>query len=84
MSVTRITEFRSRETVAVLEHLLERAKRGELIGIAMCALPTHGPEEITFTDLYRRNPAAASNACMRVSWRLTQMQDELDMQQEAL
>jgi hypothetical protein len=81
MSVTSLIEYRSREAVVMLEHLLGRAKNGEIIGLAVCAKPTHGPEEIAFAGLYRSNPAKACNASMRMSWRLTQLQDEIDAAQ---
>lgn len=78
MTVTNISANRSRETVAVLEHLLQRARSGEIVGLALCARPERGPEEIVFAGLYRSSPEKAVNASMRMSWRLTQLQDELD------
>jgi hypothetical protein len=78
MPVVSMIEHRSREAVTMLEHLLARAKKGEIIGIALCAKPAHGPEEIAFAGLYRSNPAKACNAAMRMSWRLTMLQDEID------
>lgn len=78
MVVTAIATYRSRETVAALEYLLERARRGEIIGLALCAKPLSGPEEIVFADDYRKKPGKALSAAMRMSWRLTQLADEQD------
>lgn len=66
----------SEETVAVLQHLLDRAKRGEIIGLALCARTIRHREEISFTGMYRQHPDRAVNASMRMSWRMTQMQDD--------
>jgi hypothetical protein len=78
MKVTSMTQYRSREAVTVLRHLLARAERGEIVGLALCAKPELGPEEIVFAGIYRTNPSSAVNASMRMSWRLTQLQDEID------
>lgn len=77
MSVTSISQYRGREVTAVLRSLLARAERGELEGVALCALPTAGPEEIVFSDLYRRDPARAVRAANKLSWQITMMQDQL-------
>jgi hypothetical protein len=78
MVVTSINEYRSRETVSVLRHLLERAEKGEIMGAALCVKTIAGPEEIAFAGVYRLNPAKAVNAANRMSWRMTQLQDEID------
>lgn len=83
MNVTRITEYRSKEAVTVLKHLLAQAEQGLIDGLAICAKPTRGPEEILFTGEYRTNPGKGVNASMRMSWRLTQLQDELDAKEFA-
>ena len=67
----------------MLRHLLEQAERGQIEGLAICAKPSRGPEEIVFTGLYRTNPGKAVNASMRMSWRLTQLQDEMDAREFA-
>ena len=76
MPVTKITDFRSKEASTVLQHLLDRALAGEVQGLAICALTDE--EEIYFTGLYRTSPGSAVNAAMRMSWRMTQMQDEVE------
>lgn len=79
MHLIKMTEFRSRETIAVLKCLLERAQRGELDGgVALCAKATTGVEEILFTGEYRKDPAKAANAAMRLCVRLAQEQDDID------
>lgn len=79
--VKSLAEHRCRETVKVLEHLLELGRRGEIVGMAVSVATADGQEEIVFTDSYRRNPSKAVGAAMRMSWRLTQLQDELDARQ---
>lgn len=78
MEVIKMAEYRARETVALLTVLLERAKRGDVDGIAVCLHTAKGAEEMAFTDRYRREPAMAANGAMRLCWRLTQFQDEQD------
>lgn len=76
LKVVSMSLFRCRESIAVLEHLLERALKGEIKGLAVCAMPLKGPEEIVFTDQYRRNPSMAASATMRTL--LAQIQTEED------
>jgi hypothetical protein len=78
MKVVPIRSFVCRETVAVLQHLMARAQAGDLRGLALTARTPDGHEEIVFTGIYSSNPAKAVNATMRMSWRLTQLQDDKD------
>ena len=75
MAVTEMARFRSKETRAVLQHLLDREERGELQGVALCVRLLNGAEEIVFTDLYRRDIDKAVAAATRIWRRLTQLQD---------
>lgn len=75
-----MSAYRSRENVAILRHMLARAEAGECLeGLALCAKWEKKPEDILFSGLYRMSPAQAVNASMRISWRLTQLQDDLDL-----
>jgi hypothetical protein len=78
MNVVPLRQPCCRATVAVLQHLLDRALAGDVRGLAVCAKGTDGREEIAFSGDYHDDPARAVNAAMRMSWRLTRMQDEMD------
>lgn len=76
MSVIKINEYKSRETAQALQCLADMAKRGEVIGVALCYLTSDHQDNCAFTGAYKNQPAMAVNAAMRLSWRLTQIQDE--------
>jgi hypothetical protein len=77
--IVSMREYRSRETAAVLRHMLARVEAGECLqGMALCAKWDNEPEDILFTGLYRTSAAEAAKASMRMSSRLMQLQDELD------
>ena len=78
MNVVPLRPTYCHETVAVLQHLLDEALAGRNRGLAVCAKGIDNIEEIAFTGEYRDDPARALNAAMRMSWRLTKLQDELD------
>ena len=83
MNVVSIHQSSCHETVAVLQHLLDLAKSGQLRGLAVCAKFASQKEEISFTGDYRQYPSQAVNASMRMSWRLTRLQDELELAEQA-
>lgn len=76
MSVVQLVKYRSRETAQVLQALAEMAERGEVVGLTLCYRTSDHDEHLAFTGVYKENPGKAVNAAMRLSWRLTQMQDE--------
>lgn len=76
MEVRNIADYRCRETVAVLTHLLERARTGELTGVALCTRAHNQPVELVFTDAFRRDPEQALRAALRLSRRINQLSDE--------
>jgi hypothetical protein len=78
MNVVKMQEYRCRDIVAALEYTLAAAKRGDIRALAMCAKDSRGKEHIAFVGEYLDNPALGVNAANRMSWRLTQMQDEMD------
>jgi hypothetical protein len=80
MNVVPIREYRCRDIVAALEFTLAAAKRGEITALAVCAKDVKGKEHIAFVGEYLTNPALGVNAANRMSWRLTQMQDDMDAQ----
>jgi phage tail tape-measure protein len=81
-SVVHLTERRSRETVAALQHALNRALKGEIQGLALAMKPVRGPAEIVFTDLFRRKPAEAAASALRMSIRLNELQEAIDEEDE--
>jgi hypothetical protein len=76
MAVIELVKYVNRETIAVLQALADMARRGEVTAVAVC-YRTKGGEEAAFTGAYRAQPALGVNAANRLSWKLTQMQDEL-------
>lgn len=76
MSVVVLADYKNTETISVLRCLLNKAVSGELAGMAMCFKLKDGSEEACFTGLFKEDPAKAVNAAMRLSWKLTQLQDD--------
>jgi hypothetical protein len=74
-AVIHLVEYRSKDTAQVLQALADKAKRGEVIAVALCFRTADQEEHIAFTGTYRTKPGEAVNAAMRISWRLTQLQD---------
>lgn len=72
MKLIKMAEYRSRETVAILSNLLAQAERGELAGLAVCAKPLNGKEQVLFTSHYRKDPAKAAYAAMQFCVQLAQ------------
>jgi hypothetical protein len=70
MVVVDMREYRSRETVAVLTYLLDRARKGELDGVSLSARFPDGREEIAFTGSYRTRPERSLASAVRVVLRL--------------
>ncbi len=70
-------QFKNEETVQVLRGVLARAVRGEISGVVVAYKLVDGTEETAITGRYRAKPAMAVNAGMRISWRMTQLQDQL-------
>lgn len=66
------------ETIIALQALLSRARRGEILGLALAVKPVRGPSEIVFTDLFRRRPSEAAASALRMSIRLNELQDAID------
>lgn len=80
MNVTSLASYRYREELAVLDRLTRRLMRGEIRGLAICALGSDNNEEISVTGNYRADPRQGVAVGMRLSWRLTQLADDLEAQ----
>lgn len=64
-------------TIATLTALLDRAKRGEINGVAVFYCRSDGFLSSAFTGEYATDPAQGVNAAMQWAWELTQAQDIL-------
>jgi hypothetical protein len=76
MSIVKLADYKNRETVSLLRRLLNQAQAGQISGMAMCFRTSDGIEDARFTGMYRADPGKAVNAAMRLTWKLTQMQDQ--------
>ena len=76
MVVLTLVKDDNKETVRALEYLAEQARKGLIVGVAVCFRDRSGNEEAAFTGAYKAHPDKAISAAMRLSWRLTQMQEE--------
>jgi hypothetical protein len=77
VAVVQLVEYRSRDTAQVLQALADKARRGEVVAVALCYRTSDQQEHTAMTGVYKVHPARAVNAAMRLSWRLTQIQDDL-------
>lgn len=64
-------------TVRMLRALLTRAEAGDIAGIALSFRLRDGTEDAIYTGIYKVRPAEAVQAAMTISWRLTQLNDEV-------
>lgn len=79
MRVVPITKYRARDVGVLLQHLLARWEAGDLKGLAICSKDQYNIEDVSFAGEYRDNPAQALGAALRISRRINQLQDELEM-----
>jgi hypothetical protein len=77
VAVVQLVEYRSRETAQVLQALADKARRGEVVAVALCYRTSDQEEHVALTGAYKASPSRGVNAAMRLSWRLTQIQDEM-------
>lgn len=76
MTVLRlVASVRNDDTLAVLQSLMAKAKRGELRGVVLCYKTADGVEDAAFTGCYKACVAEAAYAAMKLSWKLTQAQE---------
>jgi hypothetical protein len=74
MNVVRMDLYRCRETVALLEALLEKARAGAVVGVALCYVTPSGFEDALIAGRYSADGGAA--AALRLSMRLAGSQGE--------
>lgn len=78
MNVVSLARFASRDSVAVLEALLEKALQGELTGLAVCFEDRKGREDCALTGCFARRPDRAAAAALRLSMRVASNKGEYD------
>lgn len=78
MNVVSLARFASRDSIAVLEALLEKAARGEIIGLAVCFEDRQGREECALTGSFSRTPDRAAAAALRLSMKVAGVRGEYD------
>ena len=72
--VLRLVPRPIRETISILTALLERARKGEVVGIALSFRDKRGHEHLVFTGPYN-DPGVAAAAAMRMSMRMNEIHD---------
>jgi hypothetical protein len=81
VNVVSMVGYRNREALAVARTLIKRIERGEIKAIAIAAKSHDNREEICVTGDYRDDPIQGVGIAMRMSWRLTQLADERELEQ---
>lgn len=64
------------DTVSILQALLSKALRGEIIGTTVCYRLRNGSEEAVYSGVHWNRPAEALRAALRVSVTLTNLEEE--------
>jgi hypothetical protein len=80
MAVLKLVDTTNKDTIAVLRCLLDQAIKGEVIGVALCYRTADRNEHAAFSGIYKARPGAAVNAAMRLSWALTKLQDNAQIE----
>ena len=76
MKVLKLVRPDNKETIEALQYLAEQARKGVLVGVAICYCTVNGDESAAFTGKYKAHPEKALGAAMRLSWTLTQMSSD--------
>ena len=77
MTVTYLHEYKNRNTVEVLERLLERAKRGQIDGLVFCVQRGPRNHSMGVTGSYFSDPVTALIPCGRLQHRLHLLADQV-------
>ena len=77
MTVTNLREYKNRDTVELLEKLLEQAKRGDIDGMVFCVQRGPRRHSMGVTGSYFSDPVTAIVPCARMQHRLHLLADEL-------
>lgn len=73
--VVQLSDFRGKETVAVLRELLVKGSRGEIAAFGFNVEFKDGTQKTGFTGRYKVDPAEALRVANRMSQRLNAIQD---------
>lgn len=73
MTVIRITEYRNRDTINVLEDLLARAKRGEVLGLCYAFKRNAGHHGIGLTGEYIDDPTDVLAVASRIDFEVNML-----------
>jgi hypothetical protein len=73
MTVIRITEYRDRDTINVLEDLLERAKRGEIRGMCFAIKTDVAHHGIGLTGEYIEDPTDVLAVVSRIEFEVNML-----------
>ena len=76
MNVVRMARYANRDLLGILSELMDLATKGHVTGLAVCYRMSDGTEDSRLTGCYSDSPAEGVNAAMRLSWKLTQLQDQ--------
>lgn len=75
MTVLKFVPRGQSDTIEVADALHCGALDGVVRSMAVIYRTDDGREHVAFTGLYAESPAAGVNAAMKLSWKLTQLQD---------
>lgn len=79
MQVTRIEEYKSRETIKLLEELLERARLGEILGLVFCVRLGVKAHAMGVSGHYLEDPVMAIAVTARMNHRLNVAADDIEL-----
>jgi len=78
MTVTKIADFKSKETVEMLRDLLEKAENGEILGLVFCVRLGIRRHAMGVSGHYKDDPVMAVAVTARMGHRLNVAADALD------
>lgn len=84
MTVTRITEEGTRETIAALEDLLQRARAGQIYGIAFSIKTGPKQHRIGFTGEYWRDPVQLLGCVTRMEYKVNHIISDRDNEHDTM
>lgn len=79
MTVTRLSEYKNKETVGVLEQLLAQARNGDISGLLFCVRLSSNHHAMGISGIYHADPTQAVTGCGRMKHRLNLMIDAMEV-----
>lgn len=83
MSITKISEHQTKNTVEALEHLLFLAKSGELTGALFVCKYSHWHHAVWATGDYLKDPMPAVGASARMTRMLNRLVDSTAVENDS-